>query len=109
MGCSGENRCCGNNKEKKKEETAKEGCGCICLCLEFSTREAVNALADRFKEVTSPVTHPVAATQSDLKGKIEAIQKATAKIQSGTRAIQVAQKNSLRKATSQKEYSEHAP
>ena len=60
MGCGGESRCCGNNKEKKKE-TANEGCGCICLCLEFPTREAVNALADRFKEVASPVTHPVAA------------------------------------------------
>ena len=99
MSCGTESRCCGNNRNKKKE-TASEGCGCICLCLEFSTREAVNALADRFKEVASPVTHSVAAMQSDVKGKIEAIQKATAEIQSGAHAIKVAQKNSSRKATS---------
>lgn len=99
MRCGEGSTCCGNKKEKKKEDTAKEGCGCICLCLEFPTREAVNALVDRFKEVASPVTYPVAAIQSDVKGKIEATQKATAQIQSGARAIQAAQKNSSRKAT----------
>ena len=99
MGCGGEGRCCGNKKEKK-EETAKEGNGCICLCLEFPTREAVNALAEKFKEIASLVTHPVAAMQSDVKSEIETIQKTTAKIQSDAHAIQVAQKKSSRKVTS---------
>jgi len=100
MGCGGENGCCGNNKEKKKEETANEGCGCICLCLEFSTREAVNALANRFKEVSSPVIHPVATMQSDVKDKIEPTRKASTKLRSRARAIQAAKKNSSRKSTS---------
>ena len=50
-----ENSCCSNNRNREKKETAKKNSGCTCLCLEFPTREAVNALADEFKEVASPI------------------------------------------------------
>ncbi len=100
MSCGGESSCCGNTKKKRKKETANEGCGCVCLCLEFSTPEAVNALVDRFKEATSPVTHSIAASQSDAKGKIETTQKGAAKRRVSARVIQVAKKNSSRKRTS---------
>lgn len=49
------NSCCSNNGNRGKKETAKKNSGCTCLCLEFSTREAVNALVDRFKEVANPI------------------------------------------------------
>lgn len=51
-----ENSCCSNNRNRGKKETAKKNSGCICLCLQFPTREAVNALADKFKEVQSNYT-----------------------------------------------------
>lgn len=54
-----ENSCCSsscsNNGNREKKETATKNSGCICLCLEFPTREAVNALVDRFKEVANPI------------------------------------------------------